>query len=126
MYLQIALPWLQLGFVGYLEVSEILILWDRVFGELQHMKQIFFKIKSSPSYLFYWCVVCFCGIGFMDNSILAALAVSIFVYRAQALFDCTRAAEVHRVLQEGNNLRVVPLLQLFLFIDDSDPSRTTS
>jgi hypothetical protein len=56
----------------------------------------------------------------MDNSILAALAVSIFVYRAQTLFDCTRAADVHRILQEGNNLRVVPLLQLFLFID-SDP-----
>jgi len=84
--LQIALPWLQLGFVGYLEVSEILILWDRVFG-------------------------------FMDTSILAGMAVAIFIYRAQALFDCTRAADVHRVLQEGNNLRVVPLLQLYLFID---------
>ena len=57
----------------------------------------------------------------MDTSILAALAVSIFVYRAQTLFDCSRAEQAVRVLQEGNNLRVVPLLQLFLFID-SDPS----
>lgn len=57
----------------------------------------------------------------MDTSILAVLAVAIFVYRAQALLECSRAADVHRVLQEGNNLRVVPLLQLFLFIDTDDP-----
>lgn len=60
-------------------------------------------------------------VGFMDNSILAALAVAVFVYRSQALLECSRATDVHRVLQEGNNLRVVPLLQLFLFID-ADPA----
>lgn len=30
--LQIAMPWLQLGFVGLLEVEQTLILWDRVIG----------------------------------------------------------------------------------------------
>lgn len=55
--------------------------------------------------------------GYMDTTLLAALAVAVFVYRAQALYDCSRAADVHRVLQEGSNLRVVPLLQLSLFID---------
>jgi hypothetical protein len=29
---QIAMPWLQLGFVGLLEVDQTLILWDRVIG----------------------------------------------------------------------------------------------
>jgi hypothetical protein len=28
----IALPWLQLGFVGYLEIDQVLILWDRLLG----------------------------------------------------------------------------------------------
>ena len=29
---QVALPWMQLGFVGLLEVDQVLQLWDRVFG----------------------------------------------------------------------------------------------
>ena len=30
--LQIALPWMQLGFVGLLEVDQVLHLWDRIVG----------------------------------------------------------------------------------------------
>ena len=31
-YVQVALPWMQLGFVGLLEVDQVLQLWDRIFG----------------------------------------------------------------------------------------------
>jgi hypothetical protein len=30
--LQIAFSWIQLGFVGLLEVDQLLLLWDRVIG----------------------------------------------------------------------------------------------
>ncbi len=82
--LHIALPWIQLGFVGILEVDQILILWDRLFG-------------------------------YMDTSLLAVLAAAIFIFRSPALMLCTNVTEVNQVMSDGLKLRVLPLLQLFLF-----------
>ena len=38
---QVAFPWLQLAFVGILEVDQILVLWDRVIGKL-HIAGVYF------------------------------------------------------------------------------------
>lgn len=86
--LKIVFSWLQLGFVGTLEVDQILILWDRV-------------------------------IGFMDVTILAVLAAAIFLFRAEPLMQCTKATEVEALLDEVSRLSVVPLLQMFLFDEES-------
>jgi hypothetical protein len=82
----VALPWIQLGFVGLLEVDQVLFLWDRVFG-------------------------------YMDATVLAVFAVSVFLFRAVPLFQCTSQAEAQLVLAEGLSLKVVPLLQMYLFSD---------
>lgn len=82
--LKIAFPWLQLGFVGLLEIEQILLLWDRV-------------------------------IGFMDLTVLAVAAASIFVYRSEPLFKCTSEAEVNAVVSEASRLRIIPLMQMLLF-----------
>lgn len=88
--LHIALPWMQLGFVGLLEVDQVLILWDRV-------------------------------LGFMDVTIFAVFAVAVFLFRAVPLFQCTTAAEAQIVLNEGMTLKVMPLLQMYLFADINSP-----
>lgn len=31
---QVAAPWIQLGFVGLLEIEQVLVLWDRIIGIL--------------------------------------------------------------------------------------------
>lgn len=86
--LKIVFSWLQLGFVGTLEVDQVLILWDRV-------------------------------IGFMDVTILACLAAAIFLFRAEPLMQCTKATDVTALLDEVSRLSVIPLLQMFLFDEDS-------
>mmetsp|Transcript_22677 Transcript_22677/g.22879 ORF Transcript_22677/g.22879 Transcript_22677/m.22879 type:complete len:136 (-) Transcript_22677:154-561(-) len=82
--LQVALPWLQLGFVGVLEVNQILLLWDRV-------------------------------IGYTDTTILAPLAVAIFVFRAEPLLQCTTASAATSLLHEDSRLTVISLLQMLFF-----------
>ena len=82
--LQIALPWIQLGFVGLLECDQILHLWDRV-------------------------------IGYQDPTVLAVMAVGVFLLRAEAVLCSNVAADVAVMLAEGSRLRVVPILQLVLF-----------
>jgi len=86
--LHVALPWIQLGFVGLLEVDQVLCLWDRMFG-------------------------------YMDATLLAVFAVAVFLFRAVPLFQCTSQAEAQLVLAEGLTLKVVPLLQMYLFSDVS-------
>ena len=48
--LQIAFPWLQLGFVGTLEVDQILLLWDRIIGgySLLLLRIVFFDLYKHP------------------------------------------------------------------------------
>ena len=84
--LKVALPWMQLGFVGLLEVDQILHLWDRV-------------------------------VGYQDPTLLAVMAVSVFLLRAEAIMCSNVAADISIMLMEGSRLRVVPMLQLVLLAE---------
>ena len=59
-------------------------------------------------------------LGYMDVTILAVFAVSVFLFRAVPLFQCTTQAEAQLVLNEGMTLRVVPLLQMYLFSEKGE------
>jgi len=85
--MQVALPWLQLGFVNLLEMDQILHLWDRV-------------------------------IGFMDTTILAVLAVAIFLSRSQPLLHCKNKDDALSILAEGSRLKVICLIQMVLFSEN--------
>jgi hypothetical protein len=83
--LHVAFGWMHVGFVGFLEMDQLLVLWDRV-------------------------------IGYMDPTLFAVLACAIFVHRAEVLFMPGMTAEkATLILNEGSRLRVVPLLQMFLY-----------
>jgi hypothetical protein len=52
----------------------------------------------------------------MDPTLFAVLACAIFVHRAEVLFMPGMTAEkATLILNEGSRLRVVPLLQMFLY-----------
>lgn len=82
--LKIAFPWIVTAFSGYLEVEEVLLLWDRI-------------------------------IGFDSALIVSLLAAAIFVFRKEQILEAKSAEEAQELFQDGNKLRVVPLLQHFLF-----------
>lgn len=84
--LKVALPWMQLGFVGLLEVDQILHLWDRV-------------------------------VGYQDPTLLAVMAVSVFLLRAEAILCSNVAADIAIMLMEGSRLRCVPMLQMVLLAE---------
>ena len=73
---------MQLGFVGLLEMDQLLHLWDRLIGT-------FFLIRKSVSI-----VVCpsyyFPLVGYLDPNLLAIAAVSVFVHRAETLMRVGR------------------------------------
>ena len=84
--LTIAFPWIVTAFSGYLEVNEVLLLWDRVIG--------------------------YEDIGLMT---VVVLAVGIFHFRRDDLLRCETSAEVREMLEDISDVLVVPLLQLCLF-----------
>ena len=85
--LHVAFPWMHVGFVGFLEVDQLLILWDRV-------------------------------IGYMDTTLFAVLACAVFVNRSELLFMPDMTAEkATLMLCEGSRLKVMPLLQMFLYCE---------
>lgn len=86
--LQVAFSWIQLAFVGYLQIDQILLLWDRIFAH-----------GSSGGGLF----------------LLPVLAASIFVFRSNALMKATDVQDVKDILGDPSKLQIVPLLQHFLF-----------
>ena len=104
---QVALPWLQLGFVGLLEVDQILLLWDRVFGRV--------LFNHPKCFLFYSC-----SVGYMDPTLLAILCVAIFLFRGEIILESDDPAEIQALLSEGSRLKVVPLIQMFLFSDSKN------
>lgn len=111
--LRIAFPWIRYAFSGYLEIREVLLLWDRV-------------------------------IGFDCLELLPVLSAAIVVFRAQSVRQATRAEQIacvaargsargvvherggpprttralrSEIFAEASNLRVVVLLQYFLFAE---------
>ena len=57
-------------------------------------------------------------LGFDSLEPLPMLAVAVFVFHAKALMLATEADHVHHVLADPSELKVVPLLQAFLFDDE--------
>ena len=57
-------------------------------------------------------------VGFDSLEPLPMLAVAVFVFHAKALMMATEADHVHHVLADPSELKVVPLLQAFLFDDE--------
>ena len=84
--LQIAFSWIQLGFVGYLPVDQILCLWDRV-------------LAFGPQH------------GLM---LLPVLAAAIFVFRSTTLMSASDIQDVKDILGDPTRLKVAVLLQHFL------------
>lgn len=82
--LHVVFPWIQMSFVSFFEIDQLLILWDRV-------------------------------IGYMDLTIYALLSTAIFIARAEPLFLCTNTEKAIAILNEGTRLKVIPLLQMFLY-----------
>ena len=62
LFIQVAMPWLQLGFVGFLEIDQILLLWDRLIGQY-HLKDfyIFLKCSSVNRFHGYNDISCLCS-----------------------------------------------------------------
>ncbi|CAM9396371.1 unnamed protein product [Ectocarpus fasciculatus] len=91
--LQLAMPWIQFGFVTYLEADQaslqhapqrVLLLWDRL-------------------------------LGYDSLDLLSVLAASVLVFRAKLVLQVSDAAAVMEIFSDGRQLEVVPLLQAFLF-----------
>ena len=88
--LRIAFNWIFYAFCGYLEIDQVLILWDRI-------------------------------IGYDTLEILPMLACSIFLFRSAALQEGYTEEGVHEVFEDASKLKVVPLLQQFLFLREDVP-----
>lgn len=85
--LQLAFPWIQFAFAGYLEPEQLLLLWDRV-------------------------------LGYDDLMLLPALAAAVFVFRSHSLLLAKDVREVQDVFADASKVKVIPLLQHFLFSDE--------
>lgn len=79
-----AFSWLCSAFSGFLDVEQVLLLWDRL-------------------------------LAFESLELLAVLAAAIFTWREARIMAARTAAEVQDIMRELANIKVVPLLQHFLF-----------
>jgi hypothetical protein len=59
-------------------------------------------------------------IGYEDTSVLAVVAVAVFVARAETVMATNVPSEAVQILMEGSRLKVVALLQMILFADNGD------
>ena len=58
--------------------------------------------------------------GYMDTVLLAVAAASIFIFKSTALFLCQTEQEAFQQLNDTEALKIIPLLQMFLFRDVRD------
>mmetsp|Transcript_28954 Transcript_28954/g.51761 ORF Transcript_28954/g.51761 Transcript_28954/m.51761 type:complete len:524 (+) Transcript_28954:94-1665(+) len=84
--IKIAFPWIFYCFAGFIDVEQVLLLWDRI-------------------------------IGFDGLAVVAVFAASIFSYRADMLKQCTSQEEVDDLFADMQHIKVVPILQDFLFLN---------
>ncbi|XP_074205655.1 TBC1 domain family member 19 isoform X5 [Camelus bactrianus] len=84
--LRISFKWMVRAFSGYLATDQLLLLWDRI-------------------------------LGYNSLEILAGkiLAAAVFAFRAVNLMEVTSLAAAEAVLADLSTLKVMPLLQIFLF-----------
>lgn len=84
--LKIAFPWIFYSFVGFIEVEQVYLLWDRM-------------------------------IGYDSPDIIVFLAVAIFVYRSDAIMQCTSKDEIDDLFYDLSHLKAISLIQNFLFVE---------
>ena len=84
--LRIAFPWIFYSFVGFIEVEQVYLLWDRM-------------------------------VGYDSPDIFVLLAVAIFVYRSDAIMQCSTKEEIDDLFYDLSHMKVVPLIQNFLFVE---------
>ncbi|EKX50999.1 hypothetical protein GUITHDRAFT_103588 [Guillardia theta CCMP2712] len=84
--LKLAFNWIVFVFAGYLDVDQVLTVWDRILA---------------------W-----------DSLLLVpVIAASIISFREKRLMECNTLEEMQDVLSDGSKLKVILLLQLYLFGD---------
>lgn len=82
--LQCSFGWLFSAFSGFLEVDQLLLLWDRL-------------------------------LAYDSLDLVAVLAAAIFLWREPAIMRANTRAELQECMRELVHIKVVPLLQHFLF-----------
>merc|ERR1712013_414202 len=84
--LTVVFPWMFTAFASYLKNEEVLNVWDRI-------------------------------IAFHENGLLLLpiLSCAIFGFRKENLFKCESQEAMHNVLKDLRTIKVIPLLQHFLF-----------
>ncbi|OMJ86828.1 hypothetical protein SteCoe_11604 [Stentor coeruleus] len=84
--LKIAFPWIFYSFVGFIEVEQVYLLWDRM-------------------------------IGYDSPDIIVLLAVALFVYRSDAIMQCSSKEEIEDLFYDLSHMKAIPLIQNFLFVE---------
>lgn len=85
--LKIGYRWILYAFVGVLDIEQVLLLWDRMIG-------------YGESY---------------GKDLLSIVAAAIFLFRRDLLMQATCEKEVNLLFSDLSSLKVVPLIQGFLF-----------
>mmetsp|Transcript_40046 Transcript_40046/g.38580 ORF Transcript_40046/g.38580 Transcript_40046/m.38580 type:complete len:315 (-) Transcript_40046:21-965(-) len=82
--LKTAFPWIFYCFVGFLEIDQVFLLYDRI-------------------------------LGFESLEILPIMAAALFVFRANLILNCSNQEEFEELFADLSQIKVVPLIQHFLF-----------
>jgi len=158
--LQVAFTWIHFAFSTFLDIEQVLLLWDRIIGEhilgrsdakkpshndrSRHILHARLKIGLVPERIEsrvlvnqrlgtadFWNFPCLSAprtlatntqlttcLGFDSLQLLPILSVSIFFFKSEMLLCCTDLDGARVVLGDGSRLKVVPLLQSFLFMNE--------
>lgn len=93
--LKTAFPWIFYAFVGYLDIDQV----------------INFVVLYSIQIYLLWDRI----LGFESLEILPIFAASIFVFRANLILNCSSLDEFEELFIDLSQIKVVPLIQHFLF-----------
>jgi hypothetical protein len=85
--LKIAYRWILYAFVGVLDIEQVMLLWDRMIG----YGEVYGK------------------------DILSIAAASIILFRRDLIMEATCEKDVKALFNDLSNLKVIPLIQEFLF-----------
>ncbi|KAJ3053462.1 hypothetical protein HK097_004213 [Rhizophlyctis rosea] len=85
-----AFGWIMFGFIGYLDIEQTLLLWDRIIG--------------------------FEG----GLELVAVLAVGVFLFYEERLVGARTEKEAQYILSDLSELKVVPLIQYVLFVVNNE------
>ncbi|KAJ3099869.1 hypothetical protein HDU97_002698 [Phlyctochytrium planicorne] len=86
---QIAFRWMLYGFLGVMEIEQVLLLWDRI-------------------------------LAYDRLQLLPAAAAAIFIFRRDMLMAARNDKEVEVVFSDLQAIKVMPLLQHYLFVSGTE------